>query len=306
MNDRSLLADRTPLVFAGSPLDRGDVLRRDEALILAEGRNPAAQSLVLQGEKPAMDETGSLVRLPLDTARILDATGPEIYLGRENGTPLFAIELAEEAPQSSGMIFVDARRAAMGMPHDDAAVFAQAKSLFAWRARHRFCANCGSATEQAAGGAKRVCPDCHAEHFPRVDPVVIMLAIQDEQCLLGRQESWPEGMWSALAGFVEPAETLEEACARELEEESGVKADIAGIRYVMTQPWPFPSSIMVGMVAPVLDATLTIDTHELEQARWFSRDEVRAMLDGTHPTAMMPPSIAIARRLTELWVDDAI
>ena len=119
---------------------------------------------------------------------------------------------------------------------------------------------------------------------------------------LGRQASWPEGIWSALAGFIEPAETLEEGCARELEEEAGVTVDIAGIRYVMTQPWPFPSSIMVGMLAPVLESGLTVDRHELEQARWFTRNEVRQMLAGEHETAMMPPSIAIARRLAELWV----
>ena len=133
-----------------------------------------------------------------------------------------------------------------------------------------------------------------------------MLAVDGDRCLLGRQEAWPEGMWSALAGFVEPAETLEEACARELEEEAGIKADIAGIRYVMGQPWPFPSSLMIGLVAPILDATVTIDPHELEQARWFSRDEVRDMLAGRHPDAAMPPSIAIARRLAELWADEAI
>ena len=146
-----------------------------------------------------------------------------------------------------------------------------------------FCANCGTATIVKGGGTRRQCPGCHKEHFPRVDPVVIMLATNGDECLLGRQSSWPEGMWSALAGFTEPGETLEEACARELNEEAGVTADIPAIRYVMGQPWPFPSSLMIGLVAPVSDATITVDTHELESARWFHRDEVAAMLAGTHP-----------------------
>lgn len=294
------------MVFAGSPLERGDVLRRDEALLITESEREDALCILLQGERPALSADGTLFRCPLSAARVMSAAGPEIYLGRENGVPVFAIELATDAEPPTGTAFLDARRAAMGLPHDEAAIFAQAKALFAWRARHGFCANCGAQTRQTAGGAKRVCDACEAEHFPRVDPVAIMLAVDGDHCLLGRQASWPEGIWSALAGFIEPAETLEEGCARELEEEAGVKVDIAGIRYVMTQPWPFPSSIMVGMLAPVLDAALTIDRHELEQARWFSRDEVRQMLAGEHATAMMPPSIAIARRLAELWVADQI
>lgn len=294
------------MVFAGSPLDRGDVLRRDEALLIAESERADASCILLQGEHAVLDTYGRLYRGALSAARVLASTGPEIYLGRMGDIPLYAVELGAGSEPPAGTTLVDARRAAMGLPHDEAAIFAQAKSLFAWRARHRFCANCGHETRQAAGGAKRVCGHCEAEHFPRVDPVAIMLAVDGEHCLLGRQTSWPPGIWSALAGFVEPAETLEEACARELEEEAGIKVDIAGIRYVMTQPWPFPSSIMVGMLAPVLDAGLNVDTHELEQARWFSRDEVRRMLTGKHEDAMMPPSIAIARRLAELWVDGRI
>jgi NAD+ diphosphatase len=132
------------------------------------------------------------------------------------------------------------------------------------------------------------------------------LAQHEDKVLLGRQASWPPGVWSALAGFVEPAETLEEACARELQEEAGVSVDIAATRYIFCQPWPFPSSIMVGLVAPALSDELSVDTQELEAARWFSRDDVRAMLAGTHPHAALPPSIAIARRLAELWAEDRI
>jgi NAD+ diphosphatase len=306
MNDRSVLSGRAPLVFAGSPLDRGELVRRDQADLEAEAAKPTARCILLQGGQPLVAPDGALVRLPLSKAPDWRATGPLIYLGARDGEPVFACELEADAIPPEDGALEDARMASMAMPHDDAAIFAQAKSLFGWRERHRFCSNCGAPTVQKSGGARRICGQCETEHFPRTDPVVIMLAVDGDQCLLGRQSSWPEGIWSALAGFVEPAETLEEACARELMEEAGVRADIAATRYVMAQPWPFPSSLMVGLIAPVLSTEITIDRNELEDARWFSRDAVGRMLDGTHDEALMPPSIAIARRLAELWVDGQI
>ena len=306
MNDRTILKDRPALTFTGSPLDRGDLIRRDPDMLVAASHHQDARCILLRAGEPAMSADNTLHRFEMSDTANWDATGPLVYLGETEGQPLFACENKIESPAPHGTEFFDARQAARLMIHADAAIFAQARSLFAWRERHQFCANCGTPTRQAGGGAKRVCDACDAEHFPRVDPVVIMLAVDGDNCLLGRQANWPDGVWSALAGFVEPAETLEEACARELLEEAGVTADIAGIRYVMCQPWPLPHSLMVGLVAPVTDTTLTIDTHELEQARWFSRAEVITMLAGTHAEAVMPPSIAIARRLTELWVDGAI
>jgi NAD+ diphosphatase len=306
MNDRVHLAGHSPLIFAGSPLDRGDAVRRDLAKLEALANHENAQCIMLCNGSPAMNEKNLLVRHTMADTQSWQATGPLVYLGSGQRGPVFAGELIEGTQDPAGATFTDPRQAATLLPHDEAAIFAQAKALFAWRARHKFCANCGSPTHQSAGGAKRVCHDCEAEHFPRVDPVVIMLATHGDRCLLGRQSGWPDGIWSALAGFVEPAETLEEACARELHEEAGVVADIAAIRYVMTQPWPMPHSLMVGLVAPVHDTELTIDAHELEQAKWFTRTEVISMLDGTHAEAVMPPSIAIARRLAELWVADKI
>ena len=306
MNDRALLAPSTPMIFAGSPLDRGEVLRRDEAALAALFDGEEGWWLVLQAGDPLLQADGSLFWFRRAEAAALPLATQQVFLGHYRGSPCFAAGIAADAPLPAGVEKLDARRAAMGLPHDEAAIYGYAKSLLAWHERHGFCANCGTATAVTAGGARRVCGACGAEHYPRVDPVVIMLAVDGGNCLLGRQAAWPPGMWSALAGFVEPAETLEEACARELKEESGVTADIAAIRYVMVQPWPFPSSLMVGLVAPVTDARITVDSHELEDARWFSRDAVRAMLAGTHPDAAMPPSIAIARRLAELWVEGAI
>jgi len=303
MNDRVHLANTTPMTFAGSPLDRGDLIRRDPASLKAAYARKDARCIQLCEGRPALCEDNRLIRFEMEKANDWDATGPMIYLGEDEMGPLFACEIS---PASENHEMIDPRQAAMSLPHTEAAIFAQAKSIFAWREKNQFCANCGTATRQTAGGAKRVCDKCETEHFPRVDPVVIMLATFEDKCLLGRQANWPVGVWSALAGFVEPAETLEEACARELLEEAGVTADIAGIRYVMTQPWPMPHSLMIGLIAPVLGADLTIDTHELEQARWFSRNDIRAMMAGTHDFAIMPPSIALARRLAELWVKDSI
>ena len=306
MNDRTLLADAAPLVFAGAPLDRGEVLRRDEARLNALMDGDEGWWMVLQAGDPLLSPEGAIFWFRPDELAALPTTGPRVFLGHYRGSPCFAAQLETDAPEPEGTMRLDARRAAMGLSSDEAAIYGYAKSILAWHDRHGFCANCGQPTRMRSGGNRRSCDGCGAEHFPRVDPVVIMLATDGERCLLGRQASWPDGMWSALAGFVEPAETLEEACARELKEESGVTADIAATRYVMAQPWPFPSSLMVGLVAPVLDASLTIDPHELEDARWFSRDDVRDMLAGRHPDAAMPPSIAIARRLAELWVERKI
>ncbi|MHA6287493.1 NAD(+) diphosphatase [Maricaulis sp. CAU 1757] len=305
MADRHFLEDRDPLVFAGSPLDRGDQLRRDETAIAGLADAPGSWWMALDDRGPLLNPDGALHWLSPQEARAAGLRAP-FFLGHYRGSACMAARWPEAADLPHGASFVDARPAAMGLPHDEAAMFALARALFAWHDRHGHCANCGACTAIRAGGFRRRCPECAAEHFPRVDPVVIMLATDGEHCLLGRQSSWPERSWSALAGFVEPAETLEEACARELAEESGVRADPAGIRYVMSQPWPFPSSLMVGLVAPAQYTTIEVDPHELEAARWFSRDEVRAMLAGHHPDFDLPPSIAIARRLAELWADEKI
>jgi NAD+ diphosphatase len=197
--------------------------------------------------------------------------------------------------------FEDLRAIAMRLPGADAAILATAKSLFEWRRRHKFCAACGQPSEVREGGWKRVCPSCQGEHFPRTDPVVIMLPVFGERCLLGRQSIWPKGMFSALAGFLEPGENIEEACAREVMEESGLTA--LTVRYHSTQPWPYPSSLMIGLIAEVSDDEATPDQTELEEVRWFSRDEAAALLKGELPGTFAPPPMAIAHQILKAWVE---
>ena len=184
----------------------------------------------------------------------------------------------------------------------DAPTFAAAMSLANWHRRHGHCSVCGTATAPNRGGWSRKCGNCGAEHYPRVDPVVIMLAEHDGRLLLGRQPHYPPGRYSALAGFVEPGESIEAAVARELREEAGIA--VADVRYLCSQPWPFPSSLMIGAYARALDDSLTIDMLELDDARWFGRGEVIAALDGdTAASFQPPPPSAIARTLLEQWAD---
>ena len=183
----------------------------------------------------------------------------------------------------------------------DAPLFASALSLSRWHTRHRFCANCGHSSDIVRGGWSRSCPRCKAEHFPRVDPVVIMLAEHENRVLLGRQPHYPPNRYSALAGFVEVGESIEDAVAREVKEEAGI--DVADVRYVASQPWPFPSSLMIACRARALTTDLVVDTTELEDARWFSRAEVRGAISRAEGAAFQPPPrTAIARTLLEDWL----
>ena len=194
---------------------------------------------------------------------------------------------------------VDARAAAAMLGDGRAEIIAQARSLLDWHARHQFCAVCGGKTLLAKAGYSRTCQLCHAEHFPRTDPVVIMLAVKGDHALVGRGANFPPRFFSALAGFVEPGESLEEAVARELYEEAGIRT--ARVRYLASQPWPFPSSLMIAAFAEATNLDITLDTDELEEARWVTKDEVRAALAGTGDW-MAPPPMAIAHTLLKAWV----
>jgi NAD+ diphosphatase len=179
---------------------------------------------------------------------------------------------------------------------------AEAKAMLAWHARHRFCANCGAPTDPIEGGWKRECPACKAEHFPRTDPVVIMLAVEGERCLLGRSARFASAMWSCLAGFVEPGENIEEAVRREVHEEAGIAC--GRVAYFASQPWPFPMSLMIGAHAEALTTDIKVDRAELEGARWFERDEVALMLLRRHPDGLgTPPPVAIAHHIIRAWVE---
>jgi NAD+ diphosphatase len=182
---------------------------------------------------------------------------------------------------------------------------AEAKALLHWHRKHCFCAACGAPSRVSSAGWKRICETCETEHFPRTDPVVIMLSVRGDKCVLGRQSRFPPGMYSCLAGFLEPGETIEAAVRRETLEEAGVRT--GQVRYLASQPWPFPASLMIGCIAEALNDDLTIDGEELEHARWFTRDEVRLMLDGQHPEGLLAPQpMAIANALLKSWVLDGV
>lgn len=272
--------------FSGAGLDRADALRADADAIARLAEQPQARELVWSEGLPAIGDDGSLVWR--------DVAAPELFLGLDGDQPRFTA-----IPAS-----VEGSRAAFGVMADlaasEAPVFAAALSLGGWHRRHAFCANCGSRTDIVRGGWSRTCSACGAEHYPRVDPVVIMLAEHDGSLLLGRQPHYPSGRYSALAGFVETGETIEAAVARELEEEAGIA--VADVAYVASQPWPFPSSLMIGCRARALTRELRIDTAELDDARWFSRAQIEAALrDGDGPF-QPPPRFAIARTLLEHWL----
>jgi NAD+ diphosphatase len=197
------------------------------------------------------------------------------------------------------------RSIAPQVPVGEAGILAQGRSLLDWHARHGFCAVCGSPTEPRDGGYARRCGNaaCNAQHFPRTDPVVIMLVLQGDRCLLGRQPMFPPGMFSALAGFVEPGETLEEAVRREVAEEAGIAS--RAVRYHASQPWPFPSSLMIGCMTEATSEAIEVDRDELEDAAWFAKSEVAEMLRRslTPETPRMPPPLSLAHQLAKAWVE---
>lgn len=289
--------------FAGNPLDRAAERRTDHSWLEAAIRSAQALAVVLSAGRPLLeaDPGGDLRIAYLRGDLTLDLSAePPVFLGVWKETPVFAAEAASETDLSAYGAFEDLRETALRLSPGEAAICATAKGLFEWRARHRFCAACGAPTEQADAGWKRRCPVCQAEHFPRTDPVVIMLAVHGGRCLLGRQERWPRRMFSALAGFVEPGESIEEACARELKEEAGLTA--LSVRYHSSQPWPYPSSLMIGLIAEVSDDKVTPDPVEVHEHHWLTKDEARAMLAGDHPVIRAPSPVAIARSLVEAWV----
>lgn len=282
--------------FTGGRLDRADPLRQDPEALAAATGDWRARLLVLNDFEPELDGEGRLVWTNL-------ADAPEgsdlLLLGLDNGKPHFAaLTPGMKPPAGRPMrMFGLLDRIAPG----EAATYAAARSLLDWHTRHRFCANCGTPTEIYRAGWGRKCPHCHAEHFPRVDPVVIMIAEHDGRALLGRQPGWPAGRYSALAGFLEPGESIEEAVARETLEEAGVR--VTDIRYIASQPWPFPSSLMIACVGMAEDDALTIDKHELEDAIWVSRAEVLRVLAGGEGAFLPPPPYAIAFTLLTEWAN---
>jgi NAD+ diphosphatase len=248
--------------------------------------------------------------LTIDEAAKFGANPGTIFLGLRDGAAVFGMGISASAVEKlltrNDAAVTELRGMAMQgvVPPDQLSAIAMAKSMVNWHQRHGFCANCGTRSAMKEGGWKRECPNCKAEHFPRTDPVVIMLVTSGDKCLLGRQKHFPTGMWSCLAGFVEAAETIEDAVRREIFEESGIRC--TDVTYYMTQPWPYPSSLMIGCSARATNEDIIVDRTELEDARWFDRAEASLMLKREHPDGLAGPHpFAIAHHLLGRWLHAA-
>jgi NAD+ diphosphatase len=304
--------------------DRGSYRREDPVEVARLRAHGEARAVLIARDMPVLRNgaTGLDALLPMSEVEALGGGQVEALLGlAPDGAPIFAdllpdgaVEMRSDAsdgfldrrvlvvPGREDLKLVDLRSIAMGglVPQDQAAMLAAAKALMNWHARHRFCSNCGAPTAVAVAGWRRDCPQCKSLHFPRTDPVVIMLAVDGDACLLGRQARFPKGMYSALAGFVEPGETIEAAVRREIREEAAVAC--GAVQYFASQPWPFPASLMIGCFAEAESRSVEVDRVELEDARWFSRDETIALIERTHPDRLSAPTpMAIAHHLLKHW-----
>jgi len=313
MPSNPALGPKPRLGYSDSRIERAAELRPKDATIEELARDPRAGAYVIGGEAIVMKKGGP-THDPLFTlreARDLSAATETIFLGLIDGAPRFGHGLAPkaaEALKTRGELHITDLRsiAVQGLvAQDHLPPIAEAKAVLHWHARHRFCSNCGAATQPVCGGWRRDCPQCKAEPFPRTDPVVIMLASDGDQCLLGRSPRFVPTMWSCLAGYVEPGESIEDAVHRETREEAGITC--GRVVYFASQPWPFPTSLMIGCHAQALSNDIVVDREELEDARWFSKDEVAAMLLRKPPQGLTtPPPVAIAHHLIRAWFEDEI
>ena len=331
-----MAAPQNPNAFTDNPLDRAAHLRADKAWLAASLKAPDTRIVPLWQLKPLIlpprvdgpagtpgpsGVPGTMCDIgwysPHALADVMRDDATLVFLGQDNGRAHFAVDIGNiQEPDTielfSGIgAFQDLRQTVPQLTGRDASILAQAKSLIDWHARHRFCACCGGATTLVDAGYRRTCQNCDANHFPRTDPVVISAVIDGDRCLLGRGAHFPDGMFSTLAGFVEPGESIEEAVAREVFEEVGVHVD--NVRIHSSQPWPYASSLMIGCLATATSTAITIDDTEIVEARWFTRDELAAAL-ARQPEAReapnnpgadfwVPPAFAIAHQLIKAFVD---
>jgi len=299
------------IAFSGNPLNRTSEKRGDAAWIAEKLRDASSLILPVWRLEPFIVGDGEALAAGFLRPGLCESLAapdaPCVFLGLEGERACFALDIsAADDPANAGPLaglgqFRELRGTAALLPANDLAILGQAKALLDWHQRHGFCSRCGTPTLSGDAGYKRVCPSCNSEHFPRTDPVVIMLATHGDACLLGRGAKWPPDAFSALAGFVEPGETVEEAVRRELFEEAGVVA--GAVTYYASQPWPFPMSLMIGCFAECDRRDLKIDTSELADARWFARNEAQALLAGELKGLRKPLPFAIAGHLLKAWVE---
>jgi NAD+ diphosphatase len=297
--------------FVTHVLDRAAHLRSDDAKLLALEGCPDSRAYVVYRDSLVVKQgaEGPSALLTIDEALKFGANPGTIFLGLRDGAAIFGMGIAAPAVEKlltrNDVAVSELRGMAMQgvIPPEQLSAIAMAKSLVSWHQRHGYCANCGTRSAMTQGGWKRDCPNCKTEHFPRTDPVVIMLVTSGDKCLLGRQKQFLPGMYSCLAGFVEAAETIEDAVRREIFEESGIRCTDVG--YYMTQPWPYPSSLMIGCTARATNEDIVVDRAELEDARWFDRAEAALMIKRQHPDGLAGPHpFAIAHHLLGRWLHE--
>ncbi|MEM0906490.1 MAG: NAD(+) diphosphatase [Pseudomonadota bacterium] len=290
--------------FGTNTLDRLSERREDAAFIASLRADTAARAILFVGELIVVGEGAQVIH----PKGLVDALGGQwdeaVLLGVDGTGPLFAATVepfGEDAPFTLENLRPLAVEGAGGVPvpRDVLGAVAQARGVLGWHMRHQFCSNCGAPTVMAQAGMRRDCPSCGAHHFPRTDPVVIMLAVNGDKCLLGRQTRFVNGVYSCLAGFMEPGETVEAAVRREIWEEAGVQT--SRVSYHASQPWPFPSSLMIGCFAQATSTDIDPRDAELEDVRWFDRADIAPMLDQTHPIYAAPPPVAIAHHLLRAY-----
>jgi len=308
----SLLAVQDPIAYAGNPLDRENLNRRSRDWLEAQERAPESRYLPLWQLMPLLKlgETREIAWARRELFEDLEPRPEPVLLGTRDGVAHFAVDVSAEPKREVGFgvedvaSFEDLRAKVAQIPAADAAIAAQARTLVDWHCRHGHCAVCGGHTRSVLGGGNRICFDCQAEHYPRTDPVAIVVVVRGDRCLLGRGPGWPASMYSALAGFVEAGESLEDAARREVLEEAGVR--VGEVRYVRSQPWPFPSSLMLGCVGFAETEEIVVDRAELDDARWFTRDTLREALAGKREDLVVPPPFAIAHHLIRAWVEGGL
>ncbi|WP_420586023.1 NAD(+) diphosphatase [Ruegeria sp.] len=319
------------VTFGSSGLDRGGHIRSNPDQIAQLRAHPQARCLLLWRGKPLVqgDALDRLGLIPMSHRLMENAPGGHVeapvFLGISDEVPVFALDISDWVPDGqdlsevggfvdrseqqhpdlpAGHVFAELRRIMTRLSARDAELAAAAKAVIGWHETHKFCARCGAPSELAQAGWQRSCPSCGGQHFPRTDPVVIMLITHGDSVLMGRSPGWPEGMYSLLAGFVEPGETLEAAVRREVMEEAGVP--VGAVSYLSSQPWPFPASLMFGCAGQALSRDITIDPVEIEDAMWVSKSEMMQAFAGEHPNLLPARKGAIAHFLLQNWLADTL